>query len=72
MTSAHRRYAGWTHERILREAAAIGPDTATLIAVSLHSRPDPEQGFRACLGILLLARQYGTDRLECLPARTPD
>ena len=30
----------------------------------LRSRPHPEQGFRACLGILRLARQYGTDRLE--------
>jgi transposase len=69
MPSAHRRYAGWTHECILREAAGIGPDTATLIQVILRSRPHPEQGFRACLGILRLARQYGTDRLE---ARAPD
>ena len=30
----------------------------------LRSRPHPEQGFRACLGILRLARQYGVDRLE--------
>jgi transposase len=64
MPSAHRRYAGWTHERIQREATAIGPDTATLVEVILRSRPHPEQGFRACLGILRLARQYGTDRLE--------
>ena len=64
MPSAHRRYAGWTHERILREAAAIGPDTATLVEVILRSRPHPEQGFRACLGILRLARHYGVERLE--------
>ena len=64
MPSAHRRYAGWTHERILSEAARIGPDTATLVEVILRSRPHPEQGFRACLGILRLARQFGTDRLE--------
>src|SRR5216684_4355873 len=64
MPSAHRRYAGWTHERIQREAAAIGNDTATLVEVILRSRPHPEQGFRACLGILRLARQYGVERLE--------
>ena len=64
MPSSHRRHAGWTHERIQREAAAIGPDTATLVDVILRSRPHPEQGFRACLGILRLARQYGVDRLE--------
>jgi transposase len=64
MPSAHRRHVGWTHERIQREAAAIGSDTATLVEVILRSRLHPEQGFRACLGILRLARQYGTDRLE--------
>jgi transposase len=64
MPSSHRRHAGWTHERIQRDAATIGPDTATLVEVILRSRPHPEQGFRACLGILRLARQYGTDRLE--------
>jgi transposase len=69
MPSAHRRYAGWTHERLLREAATIGRDTATLVEVILRSRPHPEQGFRACLGILRLARQYGTDRLEAACCR---
>jgi transposase len=64
MPSSHRRHAGWTHERLVREAAAIGPDTAALVEIILRSRPHPEQGFRACLGILRLARQYGTDRLE--------
>jgi transposase len=64
MPSAHRRYAGWTHERIQRDATTIGPDTTTLVEVILRSRPHPEQGFRACLGILRLARQYGVVRLE--------
>jgi transposase len=64
MPSSHRRHAGWTHERILHEAARIGRDTATLVEVILRSRPHPEQGFRACLGILRLARQYGTQRLD--------
>jgi transposase len=64
MPSSHRRHTGWTHERLLQAAAAIGSDTATLVEVILRSRPHPEQGFRACLGILRLARQYGTERLE--------
>jgi transposase len=64
MPSSHRRYAEWTIERIGREAAAIGPSTAKLAELILESRPHPEQGYRACLGILRLARQYGTDRLE--------
>jgi len=64
MPSSHRRHAGWTIERIKRDAAAIGPDTAALTALILESRPHPEQGFRACIGILRLARHYGTERLE--------
>ncbi len=51
MPSAHRRYQDWTHERIRREAAAVGDDTATLADLILRSRPHPEQGFRSCIGI---------------------
>jgi transposase len=64
MPSAHRRYADWTIERIRADAAAIGPSTAKLSALILESRPHPEQGYRACIGILRLARHYGADRLE--------
>jgi transposase len=64
MPSAHRRYAEWTIERLRSDAAAIGPSTAKLVALILESRPHPEQGYRACIGILRLARHYGADRLE--------
>jgi transposase len=62
--SAHRRYADWTIERIRADAAAIGPNTAKLAALILESRPHPEQGDRACIGIRRLARHYGAARLE--------
>lgn len=64
MPSAHRRHAEWTIERIQRTAARIGPSTAKLLSIILESRPHPEQGYRVCLGILRLARQYGEPRLE--------
>ncbi|HEX4170867.1 MAG TPA: transposase [Acetobacteraceae bacterium] len=69
MPSSHRRYRDWTHERIRREATAIGPDTAALVEIILRSRPHPEQGFRSCIGILRLAKRYGADRLEAACAR---
>lgn len=69
MPVAHRRHAEWTIERIGREAAAIGPSVAALTALILESRPHPEQGFRACLGILRLLRTYGRERLEAACAR---
>ena len=36
MPSSHRRYRDWTHERLLREAAAVGDDTAALVEVILR------------------------------------
>ena len=69
MPSSHRRYAEWTIERIGREAVAIGPSTAKLAELILESRPHPEQGYRACLGLLALARKYGDARLEAGCAR---
>ena len=64
MPSSHRRHADWTPERIQRQAASIGPNTAALVAVILRERRHPEQGFRACLGIVRLAKLHGRDRLE--------
>ena len=64
MPSAHRRYASWTPARMLSFAAQIGPGTAALIETIMRTKPHPEQGFRACLGILQLAKTYGEVRLE--------
>ena len=69
MPSSHRRYRDWTHERIEREAAAIGPDTAALVEIVLRSRPHPEQGFRSCIGILGLRKRYSAERLDAACGR---
>ena len=69
MPSSHRRYRDWTHERIQRQAAAIGDDTGALVDVILRSRPHPEQGFRSCIGILRLEKSYGAERLDAACAR---
>jgi len=64
MPSAHRRYASWTPARMLSFAAEIGPSTTALVEIIMRTKPHPEQGFRACLGILRLAKTYGVERLE--------
>ena len=69
MPSSHRRYRDWTHERIQREAAAIGADAAALVEIVLRSRPHPEQGFRSCIGILGLRKRYGAERLDAACAK---
>ena len=69
MPSAHRRYAGWSHERLQQDAETVGPHTACLIEAILKKKPHPEQGFRACRGILRLRKSYGPDRLEAACGR---
>jgi len=64
MPSGHRQYADWTPERLRRQAARFGPNTATLVEVILRERRHPEQGFRACMGIVRLAKTHGPERLE--------
>ena len=64
MPSSHRRYADWTPERLRRHAAEIGRHTSALVEIILRERTHPEQGFRAGVGILRLAKTYGRERLE--------
>lgn len=35
----------------------------------MEHRPHPEQGYRACLGLQRLAREFGAERLEAACAR---
>jgi transposase len=72
MPSSHRRYAGWTLDRIRDDAARIGPATAALCEVIFEERSHPEQGFRTCLGIVRLARSYGNERLEAAASYAAD
>ena len=72
MPSSHRRYADWTIDRIQRDAAAIGPASAALCELILEQRSHPEQGFRACLGIVRLVKAFGAQRVEAAAARALD
>ncbi len=69
MPSSHRRYADWTPERITRQAGEIGRNTSALVEIILRERTHPEQGFRACVGILRLVKSYGRERLEAACSR---
>lgn len=64
MPASHRAHAQWTPSRLIRWAAKTGPATGRLVAEILKSRPHPEQGYRASLGIMRLGKRYGDDRLE--------
>lgn len=69
MPKAHRDYAEWTPERLVRWATETGRATAKLVETILTSRPHPQHGYRACLGILRLGKTYGEVRLEAASRR---
>jgi transposase len=72
MPSSHRRYAELTPARMMREARKIGPATIALVQAVMKAKPHPEQGFRACRGILRLAHSYGAARVEAACRRGND
>lgn len=64
MPKAHRKHLDWSPGRFLNWALTIGPATRDLVHWQLTHKPHPEMGYRACLGLLNLARRYGKPRLE--------
>jgi hypothetical protein len=64
MPESHRRHLQWTPGRLLNWGQKIGTGTRAVVQWQLENRPHPEQGYRACLGLLNLAKTYGEDRLE--------
>jgi transposase len=69
MSAAHRAHADISPSQLIERAAQVGPQTQLLITDILDKRRHPEQGYRVCLGILRLAKQYGADRLEVASTR---
>jgi hypothetical protein len=52
------------HDHLLSWAEQTGPKAAELCQKILESRQHPEQGFRACLGIMRLGKEHTYERLE--------
>ena len=69
MPKAHRAHMEWTPGKLLNWALSIGPATRDVVQYQLTAKPHPEMGYRACLGLLSLAKQYGNDRLEAASKR---
>jgi transposase len=64
MPKAHRRYSEWTPSRIIAWGEKSGPNVGKLFREIMAIRPHPEQGYRSCLGIIRLEKEYGSRRLE--------
>lgn len=69
MPKAHQKHLEWSPTRLILWAKKIGPMTSVLVEAILADRPHPEQGYRSCLGLMRLARGYGSERMEAASAR---
>jgi len=64
MPAAHRAHREWTPQRLIHWGRDIGPATGVAVTRLLEHHNHPEHGYRACLGLLSLAKRYGKPRLE--------
>jgi transposase len=69
MPAAHRAHAEWTPSRLITWAGTTGPATAAFVTALLAAKPHPEQGYRACLGLMRLSKSYGPERMEAACTR---
>jgi hypothetical protein len=69
MPKAHQRYVNRMPSRLIEEAGEVGPNLAKLVATILQQRPHREHGYRSCLGILRLCRDYPPERMEAAAVR---
>ena len=69
MPPEHRAYAEWSPSRFVQWAGKTGAATAQIVEKILATRTYPEQGYRACLGIIRLGRHYKPERVEAAAER---
>ena len=69
MPASHRAHLQWTPAKLIAWAERIGVATAAVVRWQMEHRAHPEQGYRSCLGLMRLGREYGQERLEAACAR---
>lgn len=60
---------GWNRDDLLAQASRIGPSTLQAATLMLQNSVYVEQNYKACFGMLMLHRKYGTPRLEAACSR---
>lgn len=63
LASKHRFLSEWNVDFFLEKANAISTEVAVFIERLMESKQHPEQGYKACSGVLNLARRVGRDRI---------
>ncbi|MCC6189743.1 MAG: IS21 family transposase [Anaerolineales bacterium] len=69
MPASHRAHRQWTPAKLIAWGERIGAATGAVVRWQMEHRPHPEQGYRSCLGLMRLSREYGDERLDAACAR---
>jgi len=64
MPPNHKYMDNWNPERLLGWAENYGDSVKEVIETVLSSKNHPEQGYKTCMGILVLAKEFGKERLN--------
>lgn len=64
LPKSHQKHLEWNPGRLINWARRTGPLLARVVQTILNNRPHPEQGYRACLGLMRLSRSVGSERME--------
>jgi len=65
----HQAIVDLSHEKLLRQAEAIGPSTVGVLYAQIHARKHPEHALRTSLGVLRLAKDFSDEALEAACTR---
>lgn len=63
LASKHRFMSDWNPEFFINQAKEISDDVTLFIEKLLESKAHPEQGYKACNGVLNLAKRVGKQRI---------
>lgn len=60
----NHRHQVWPPERLIAWGASFGPSVARVVELTLGRYVNPEQGYRACLGLMRTAQRHGAVRMN--------
>ena len=63
LASQHRFLSEWNPEYFISRAKQISEEVAVFIERLMESKAHPEQGYKACSGVLNLAKRVGSQRI---------
>jgi transposase len=61
---AQHQHQKWPPERLVEWASKFGPAVATVVERTIAQYVHPDQGYRACLGLLRVAGTHGAERMD--------